>query len=258
MNTGAYSRSLANRTARLLATALVAVGLMAGCAGNDEQATAIDDLTEAYEKARQSVSNGNYQRGIQVFEIIQARYPFSEISRQVQLDLMYAYYKSGQKEQAIEAADTFIRENPIHEKVDYALYIKGLTYFEDEAGFLERRFKKDITERPPKDVEEAYSTFRRLIERYPASEYASDAEQRLVFLKNRLAAYENHVADYYLRRGAYIAALNRAKNALEEYNGAPANAESLKIMEEAYDELGMHDLAADARRVRELNFPEDS
>lgn len=238
--------------------ALVTIGLMAGCAGNGEQETVIDNLTEAYESAKRSVSLGNYQRAIQIFEVIQARYPFSEIARQVQLDLMYAYYKSGQKEQAIEAADTFVRENPIHEKVDYALYIKGLTYFEDEAGFLERRFKKDIAERPPKDVEEAYSTFRRLIERYPASEYASDAEQRLVFLKNRLAAYENNVADYYLRRGAYVAALNRAKNALEEYNGAPANAESLKIMEAAYDKLGMHDLAADARRVRELNFPEDS
>ncbi len=96
------------------------------------------------------------------------------------------------------------------------------------------------------------------MERYPASEYAADAEQRMVFLKNRLAAYENHVADYYLRRGAYVAALNRAKNALEEYNGTPANAESLKIMSKAYEELGMHDLAADARRILELNFPNES
>jgi outer membrane protein assembly factor BamD len=148
-----------------------------------------------------------------------------------------------------------MRENPIHPRVDYALYIKGLAYFESEAGFLERRFKKDITERPPKDVAESYSALRRLVERYPASEYAEDAEQRMLFLKNRLAAYENHVADYYLRRGAYVAAVNRAKNALEEYNGADTNARSLKIMAEAYEELGMHDLADDTRRVLAMNFP---
>jgi outer membrane protein assembly factor BamD len=241
-------------TARFAAL-LTAVALAAGCAGNDEQETVINDVTEAYESAKTSVSRGNYRRGIQIYEAIQARYPFSDLSRQLQLDLMYAYYKSGATEQAVEAADTFMRENPIHERVDYALYIKGLAYFEDEAGFLERRFKKDVTERPPKDVAEAYSSFRRLVDRYPASEYSADAEQRMVFLKNRLAAYENHVADYYLRRGAYIASLNRAKSALEEYNGAPANADSLRIMEQCYEKLGMHDLAADARRVLDLNFP---
>jgi outer membrane protein assembly factor BamD len=244
----------------LLRTAIIlaAFGLFAACANNDEQETVINDVTEAYGTAEQSVSRGNYRRGIQIYEAIQARYPFSDLSRQLQLDLMFAYYKAGMKEQAVEASDTFIRENPIHERVDYALYIKGLSYFEDEAGFLEKRFNRDVTQRPPKEVAESYSSLRRLVERYPASEYAPDAEQRMVFLKNRLSEYENHVADYYLRRGAYIAALNRAKSALEDYNGASGNAGSLKIMEQAYDKLGMHDLAGDARRVRELNFPNES
>lgn len=242
------------RTAIILAT----FGLFAACANNDEQETVINDVTEAYGTAEQSVSRGNYRRGIQIYEAIQARYPFSDLSRQLQLDLMFAYYKADMTEQAVEAADTFIRENPIHERVDYALYIKGLAYFEDEAGFLEKRFNRDVTQRPPMEIPEAYSSFRRLVERYPASQYAPDAEQRMVFLKNRLSEYENHVADYYLRRGAYIAALNRAKNALEEYNGASGNADSLKIMEQAYDKLGMHDLAGDARRVRELNYPNES
>lgn len=235
---------------------MAAFGLLAACAGNDEQQTEIQNLTTAYEEAQNAISRANYRRGIQIFEAIQARYPFSDVSRQIQLELMYAYYKSGQKEQAIDAADTFMRENPIHPRVDYALYIKALSYFESEAGFLERRFKKDITARPPKDVAEAYSAMRRLVERYPASEYAPDAQQRMLFLKNRLAAYENHVADYYLRRGAYVAALNRAKGSLEEYNGADSNARSLEIMAEAYEELGMQDLAADTRRVLALNFPD--
>ncbi|MDH5262971.1 MAG: outer membrane protein assembly factor BamD, partial [Gammaproteobacteria bacterium] len=189
---------------------------------------------------------------------IQSRYPFSDLSRQIQLELMHAYYKSGEFEQSIEAADTFIRENPIHARVDYALYIKGLSYFEPNAGYLERVFKRDITKRPPKDVDLAYSTLRRLVERYPTSEYAADAEQRILAIKERMSAYENHVADYYLRRGAYVAAANRAKDALEEYNGATSNPESLRILIEAYEKMGMDDLAADARRVLETNFPDES
>jgi len=242
------------RVAIILAITAGAVG----CAGNDEQQTVVESLTDAYEDAREAVARKNYRRGIQIFEAIQARYPFSELSRQIQLELMYAYYKSGQKEQAVEAADTFMRENPIHERVDYALYIRALSYFEGEAGFLERRFRKDVTERPPKDVDLAYSSLRRLVERYPASQYAPDAELRMVYLKNRLSAYENHVADYYLRRGAFIAAVNRAKSALEEYNGADGNAESLRIMAEAYEKMGMSELAADTRRVLALNFPNES
>ena len=253
-------RQLVTPTAgwRVLTLTLLASTFVAGCAGNDEERTVVNDITEAYETAKEAVDRQNYRRGVQIFEAIQARYPFSDLSRQIQLELIYAYYKAGQKEQAVEAADTFMRENPIHERVDYALYIKGLAYFEDEAGFLERRFKKDVTQRPPKEIAQSYSALRRLVDRYPASEYAPDAEQRMVFLKNRLATYENHVADYYLRRGAYVAALNRAKAALEEYNGANGNAESLRIMAEAYEELGMADLAADARRVLVLNFPNES
>ena len=141
--------------------------------------------------------------------LIRKGHPFSDLARQIQLELMYAYYRSGRKEQAVETADTFMRENPIHPQVDYALYIKGLAYYEETPGTLERWFKKDVTRRPPKDVELAYSSLRQLVERFPASRYAPDAEKRLVAIKNRLADYDNHVADYYLRRGAFVAALNK-------------------------------------------------
>jgi outer membrane protein assembly factor BamD len=241
---------------RLLLIVILGATLVA-CAGNDEQQSEIQNITEAYEKAQESIARGNYRRGIQIFEAIQARYPFSDLSRQIQLELMYAYYKGGQKEQAVDAAETFMRENPIHPRVDYALYIQGLSYFEEDPGLLERWFRKDTTNRPPKEIELAYSALRRLVERFPSSEYAPDAEQRMLYIKNRLADYDNHVADYYLRRGAYVAALNRAKTALEQFNGAASNAQSLQIMAEAYENLGMTELAEDTRRVLAENFPNE-
>jgi len=244
------------KQSRLLVVLFLGLTL-AACAGNDEQQTEIQDITDAYEKAQNYVAGGNYSRGIQIFEAIQARYPFSDLSRQIQLELMFAYYKSSRPEQAVDAADTFIRENPIHPRVDYALYVKGLAYFESDPGMLERVFKKDTTKRPPRDIELSYASFRRLVERFPASEYAPDAEQRMLYIKNRLADYENHVADYYLRRGAYVAALNRAKSALEQFNGAEGNSLSLQIMAEAYEKLGMSELAADTRRVLAENFPNE-
>ena len=240
------------------AAALLAILALAGCAGQDQQQSAIQDLQNAYELAQTSIQRGNYRRGIEIFEAIQARYPFSDLSRQIQLELMYAYYKSGNEALAVEVAETFMRENPIHPRVDYALYIKGLAYFEGGPGILEKLFRKDVRKRPPKDVELSYVTLRQLVERYPASEYAADAEQRMLYLKNRLADYENVVADYYFRRGAYVASLNRAQRALEEYNGAPGNAKSLELMIKSYERLGMTELAADTRRVLQKNFPDRS
>ena len=242
------------RARQLLLVGLLSV--LVACGGNEEVRTDIQDLSEAYERARESMSYGNYRRAIGIFEAIQARYPFSDLSRQIQLELMYSYYKSGQKERAIEAAETFQRENPIHPRVDYALYIMALSYFEGDPGFLERWFRRDMTRRPPQGVIDSYMTLRRLVERYPASPWAQDAEQRLIFLRDWLASYENHVADYYLRRGAYVAALNRAKSSLEQFHGSKHNARSLELMIEAYEAMGMTDLAADTRRVLEMNFPE--
>jgi len=245
------------RRVRLLMILLISTGLIA-CAGNDEMQTEVQNLTEAYELAQLSIQRKNFRKGIRIFEAIQARFPFSDLSRQIQLELLHAYYQSGQHEQAVDAADTFIRENPIHPRVDYALYIKALSFFESDSGLLDRWFKRDVTKRPPQDVDLAYTTLRRLVERYPTSEYAADAEQRMIVIRERLSAYENHVADYYLRRGAFVAAANRAKTALEQFNGATGNAESLRIMVEAYNQLGMIDLRDDAQKVLDTNFPNGS
>ena len=241
----------------MLAT-ILALAAVAGCSGNEEQFDLATSIEDAYIDAQHAVSVGNYRKAIGIFEALQARFPFSDFATQIQLELAYAYYMDHRVEQAIDASDTFIRENPTHHRIDYAIYIKALAHFERQQGLMERLFRKDIDKRPPRDGELAFSLLSRLVERYPASPYAADAQQRMIYLKNRLAAYENVVARFYLERDAYIAALNRAKTALEQYHGADSGAESLQIMIEAYEGLGMTKLAEDTRRVLEKNFSDDS
>ena len=242
----------------LALAAMLVLGVVAGCAGNDEEFDLASSIEEAYIEAQDAVSVGNYRKAISIFEQLQARFPFSDFSTQIQLELAYSYYMERRIEQAIDASDTFIRENPTHARIDYALYIKALAHFEREQGMIERIFRRDVDKRPPRDGELSFALLSRLVERYPASPYAADAQQRMIYLKNRLAAYENVVARFYLEREAYVAALNRAKTALEQYNGAESGAESLHIMIEAYEGLGMTELAEDTRRVLQKNFSDDS
>ena len=200
----------------------------------------------------------NFAGAIQSFSALEARYPFSPETRQAQLDLIYLYYRSQQPESAIDAAEEFERENPTHERIDYCLYMRGLVYFDQAPNIIERLFRVDLSLRPPKDTMRSFSTFQELVRRFPNSEYVPDARQRMVYLRNRLAEYENHVADYYIRRGAYVAAVNRAKYALEHYPEAPQLEKTLQILVVAYEQLGMGDLAADARRVLRQTFGDEA
>jgi outer membrane protein assembly factor BamD len=211
-----------------------------------------------YERGYEAMNASNYAGSIQYFTALEARYPFSPETRQAQLDLIYLFYRSQQPEQAIDAAEEFERENPTHERLDYCLYMRGLVYFDQAPNIIEKIMRVDLSLRPPKDTMRSFSTFQELIRRFPNSEYVPDARQRMVFLRNRLAEYENHVADYYLRRGAYIAAINRAKYALEHYPEAPQLEKTLQILVASYGELGMNDLSADARRVLRQTFGEEA
>ena len=228
---------------------------LAGCSGRDER-DEISGAATLYERAERSMNSGNYANAIRYYEALEGRYPFSNQTKQAQLDLIYCYYKDRQIESAVDAATQFERENPTHPRVDYALYMRGLAYFSGEHSWYHRLFNVDLTRRPPKNVQESFSAFAQLTQRFPASIYADDARQRMIFLRNRLAEYENHVARYYLARGAWVAALNRAAFALRQYDGAPAIAESLAIMARCYQELGMADLAADTRRSLAANYPD--
>jgi outer membrane protein assembly factor BamD len=229
--------------------AVVVLGsVLAACGGRSqvEQFATPDPL---YEKAEKEMRLGNYDEAIKLYEQLEVAHPFSEPARQGRLDLIYAYYRAGKPEQAVDAADTFIRENPRDANVDYAYYLKGLVYFEFDRNFLEKLFRVDLCERPPNEAYKAFSNFSQLVQRYPDSPYSADAHQRMVFLRNCFASYETSVAEYYIKRGAWVAAANRAKYAIETYPGTPTTRDSLEVLVAAYRKLGMDDLATDSQRV---------
>ena len=230
----------------------------AGCASKSkEERDAKSSAAAIYDRGHKAMLSGNFGNAILYYENLEARFPFSNETKQAQLDLIYSYYKDRQIEATVDAATTFERENPTHPRVDYALYMRGLAYFAGQHSWYHRLFNVDLAERPPKNVQESFSVFAQLVQRFPQSAYAADARQRMVFLRNRLADYELYVARYYLKRGAWLAAANRAKFALEQYDGAPAVKESLGIMVQAYDSLGMTELADDSRRVLAASYPEN-
>ncbi len=237
----------------VLCAILLAVG---GCRSHRDDPTKSSPEV-LYKRAKNSLNSYDYNASIKAYEALTARYPFTPQARQARLDLIYAYYRAGEHESATDAADTFVRENPTHPRVDYAWYIKGLVDFERTPNGMERLFRADLTKRPPTSARKAFTAFRTVVEQYPKSEYAHDALQRMIYLRNRLADYEVHVATYYMQRGAYVAAAQRAKGEIEQYDGAPATQNALAILIEAYDRLNLQDLAANARKVYETNYSRD-
>jgi outer membrane protein assembly factor BamD len=237
-----------------LCIALLAVS---GCRSNRDRNLARQGPEQLYQQAKRSLRSYDFNAAIKMYEALTARYPFTNESRQARLDLIYAYYRAGESESAIDAADQFIRENPTHPRVDYAWYIKGLTDFERTPNILERFFRVDLTERPPTTARKSFAAFKTVVEQYPKSDYAHDARKRMIFLRNRLAEYEVHVASYYLKRGAYVAAAQRAKGAIEQYDGAPAIREALEILIESYEKLDLKPLAVQSREVYEENYQGD-
>ena len=232
-------------------------GTMAGCRSKRDERLARQGPEALYKQAQKALDAYDFNTSIKTYEALTARYPFTNESRQARLDLVYAYYRAGESESAIDAADQFIRENPTHPRVDYAWYIKGLVDFERTPNILERLFRVDLTERPPTTARKSFAAFKTVVEQYPKSDYAHDARKRMIFLRNRLAEYEVHVAEYYLKRGAYVAAAQRAKGAIEQYDGAPAIRDALAILIEAYDRLDLKELAAQSRQVFEVNYQDD-
>jgi outer membrane protein assembly factor BamD len=236
----------------------MALSMLSGCSlfhHHREDKLAKASPETLYKIAHQQLNSYDFKSAIKTYETLTARFPFTDQARQGRLDLIYVYYKQGERESALDAADQFVRENPTHPRVDYAWYVKGLVDFERVPNFLERRFHADLSQRAPSNARKSFDAFRTVVEQYPKSEYAFDARQRMVFLRNRLADYDVNVARYYMKRGAYVGAAQRAKQTIEQYDGAPAVRTALKILIDADDRLGLTPIADQARQVYAFNYP---
>jgi outer membrane protein assembly factor BamD len=244
-------KKLLKLAAIVLVVFVSACGLMPG---------QIDETTswsasKLYSEARGEASGGNYEKAVQYFEKLEARYPFGIYAQQAQMEIAYAYYRQGEQALGLAAVDRFIKLHPNHPNVDYMYYLRGLINFNDKIGLLQYFSREDVTERDPKAAQEAFDSFKRLVTKFPNSKYTPDAIVRMKYLVNALAQYEVHVANYYYRRGAYLAAANRAQQAVQKYRDAPAIEEALFVLVRSYDKLGLNDLRDDADRVFQKNFP---
>lgn len=211
--------------------------------------------SKLYSEAKKSLGEGEFEDAIKYYETLEARYPFGRYAQQAEIEIAYAYYKADEPESAIAAADRFIKLHPRHPSVDYVYYLKGLANFNAGKDLVAKYLPQDPTQRDPGAARRSFQDFAELLKRFPESKYAADARQRMIFLRNNLAAYEIHVARYYMKRKAYIAAANRAKYVVENYERTTSVPNALNVMVVAYDHLGLKKLSHDAMRVLEANYP---
>jgi len=211
-----------------------------------------------YGEAKDAMAGKEWQKAIKYFEKLEARFPYGRFAQQAQLEVAYCHYKEADRALAVAAADRFIKLYPNHPNVDYAYYLKGLINFNELSGFLTNLTTPDMTDRDPKASRDAFEAFKEVVTRYPESKYAADSAARMRYLVNALAQGEVHVARYYMKRTAYIAAANRAQYAIQHYPQAPAIEEAVAILVKAYDALGLTDLRDAADRVMRQNFPDSA
>ncbi|MBI2311183.1 MAG: outer membrane protein assembly factor BamD [Betaproteobacteria bacterium] len=245
--------------------ALILILALTGCGLLPEQQdeTRGWSASKLYSEAKSELADGNYEKAIKLYETLESRFPYGRYAQQAQLEVAYAHYKDNDPASAIAAADRFIKLHPNHPNVDYVYYLKGLASFNDDRGLLalledtavDYLGRQDPSERDPKAARDSFDAFKELVAKFPGSKYTPDAAARMKYLVNALAAHEVHVARYYLKRGAYVAAANRSQTTLRQYPQAPATEEALAIMVKAYDAMGMNDLRDDAMRVMQKNFP---
>lgn len=212
---------------------------------------------ELYAEAQVEMAEENYEKSVKLLETLQSRYPYGRYAQQALMEIAYANHKQNEPDAALSAADRFIKQFPNSLNLDYIYYLKGLINFNDNTGFFSRLSRQDPAERDPQALRDSFDAFRELLARFPDSRYAEDAKLRMQFLINTMSRSDIRVASYYLRRGAYIAAVNRANNVLKEFPQTRQTRDALQIMVLAYDAMGQNDLRDDAQRVLDLNVAKD-
>ncbi|MDH5691654.1 MAG: outer membrane protein assembly factor BamD [Gammaproteobacteria bacterium] len=232
---------------------IAALVMLSACATTDEEEESNLGASELYKEAKEALEAGDYETAVQRYESLEARYPFGQYAQQAQLDIAYAYFKFDEPESAIAAADRFIKLYPRHPRVDYAYYLRGIIKFAQGKGAFDGLESQDPAKRDPGAAEKAFRYFSEVVQRFPDSEYAEDAALRMIYLRNNLARHHLLVAQFYMKREAYVAVVNRAKHIVETFHESPSVVPALELMADAYEHLGLHDLAKDARRVYEKN-----
>lgn len=234
---------------------LLLIALLAGCSSNQENfANSGEEFL--FNEGLRSMEISNWNRAILIWQQLEAQFPFGQYAEQSQLELIYAYYRNREPEAARAAADRFIRLYPDSESLDYAYYMKGMAYYSEDNRILGRYLPTDPSKRDPGKARESFADFAQLLNLFPNSLYAADARARMVYLKNLLADYEVHVAEFYIERQAYLSALNRARFVMENFQGTPAVPRALEIMVEMYLRLGLNDLADASLEILKLNYPD--
>lgn len=238
-----------------MVVAISGCGLFGDDEDNDEFA-GLSTEEQFYERALDQLNGQNFRGAITTYQALESRFPFGRFAEQAQIEIVYAYYRNDDMEAARAAADRFIRLHPDSENIDYAHYMRGLSSFVDGGGLFNRFIPVDHTKRDPGRAQESFNDFAQLLALYPDSAYSGDARARMVFLRNNLARYEVHVANYYLERRAYIAALRRAQYVVENFQGTPAVSDGVAIMVECYLRLGLNELADTSLALLRENYPE--
>lgn len=238
--------------------AVALAATLAGCSTTSADESVNWTPERLLQEAKDDIASGQLDRAARLLERLEGRTAGTVVSQQAQLDRAWVMYRLGERAQALSILDRFIRLHPTSAGLDYAFYLQGLANFNDNLGLFSAVSRQDLSERDQQASRDAYQSFRLLIERFPTSRYAEDSRLRMNYIVNSLAAYEIHVARYYYRRGAYVAAANRAQQAVQDYQLSPATEEALYLMVQSYDRLGLAQLRDDTLRVLQANFPDSS
>jgi len=230
--------------------------LIVGCSAQETDPTANWSAEEFYNRAREEMLDGGFTPAVDHYEKLIGRYPYGPYAEQARMDLAYAYFRDGQSEAALDAIDRFIKLYPLYPSVDYLYYLRGLVYFRREVSIFERFAPQDPSSREVASARQSFDAFMLLLTMYPDSSYSEDASQRMVYLRNRMASHEVHVANYYMKREAFVAVNGRARFVLENFPGTPAVPDALGLLVKSYRLLGEETLAASSLRVLEVNYPE--
>jgi outer membrane protein assembly factor BamD len=245
------------RRPRVVALAVL-MAVLAACGTNPKDTEAQWSAERLYSEAKEEASQGNFERAGKLYERLEGRASGTTLAQQAQIERAYMLYRGGEKAQALSTLERFIKLHPTSAAIDYAYYLQGLINFNDNLGLLGNLARQDLSERDQQAARDSYQSFKQLVDQFPQSLYADDSRVRMNYIVNSLAAYEVHVARYYYRRGAYVAAANRAQTVVTDFQQSPSAQEALFIMADSYDKLGLTELRDDANRVLQKNFPAGS